>query len=87
MDNKETNDNKLSFSLLNFSTYFNCVCKSSRIDGEYKDQPCFRSVFDYVKESATYEIFMCTDPAILLKHKSNYCIFDIEKISVWLDYI
>ena len=45
MDKKETNDNKLSFSGLLFSTYFSCICKPVKIDGEYKDQPCFRAVF------------------------------------------
>lgn len=87
MDNKEINNDELSFANVNFSTHFNCVCDSAGIHEKFRDQACFSSIFSLVKKSARYNIFMCPDPAVLLKKKNNYCPFNMDDIKSWLDYI
>ena len=87
MSEKQTEVQPLSFSGCGYQTTYDCSCKSENIKMQKDGAPCFAAVFNSVKNEAEYNIRICTDPAILLARKSNYCPLSITDVIAWLDYI
>ena len=87
MSEKQTEVQPLSFSGCGCQTTYDCSCKSANIKIQKDGAPCFSAVFNFVKNEAEYNIHICTDPAILLAKKGNYCPLSITDVIAWLDYI
>ena len=83
---KKSKEEVLQYST-NYYTCYSCKCKNPIIDYNSDGNACFRAVFDKVQNDVEYKIRICYDPAILLKHKSNYCPLSKEYIVKWLDYL
>lgn len=87
MSENKTEVQPLSFGGCVYQTTYDCSCKSENIEMQKDGAACFAAVFNNVKNEAEYNIRICTDPAILLTKKSNYCPLSITDMIAWLDYI